>query len=289
MHGSCKRTASTSSNDLYTSQILGDGKKQRRSCARCSCNSGSKSSFGSSSESLLSSPKRKQSSNDSTSKLEPEKTPARQNSSAKLTMSAIAKSPNTQFPQQSSVSRIPDSVASSSTSSSSITSSTETEETSFTSTDSWEALNSVPHRPMSSSHVGFMSDSLSSSDERYSLTHRPVARKPVPNHIYQNGEVRTGTLPSTLRQSTSSGLHSFSQSAPYDNQWAGASSEPSFAQDKLAVGTRGTAVLPSEIIWRCTRQWLAKCRLVLTSVLHIMDKLKSKAGTKQRLDGMLAR
>ncbi|KAF5405356.1 hypothetical protein PHET_01173 [Paragonimus heterotremus] len=254
-----KRFGPDKSNEPQPNISTSETMKKSRSFAKCSCSSGSRSSYGSSSDSLETSTKRRlRKSNPTTQVWNTNQNSASLNRAESNCVRREARTPN--FAPSNCRK----------TSSSSVSTSTETDETSFTSTDSYESVVSPCGQRNPFEILNSEEESCTDADDEpfMSCSGRISESNQYPStRTYENGFVCTGSNAKGVEAKDHRGLNR-------TQWWLTATQE-----FQNSVPFKET-IIPRGVLWRRTNQWLSRCRMVITSVREVLRILPDRTSTK---------
>ncbi|KAF6772866.1 hypothetical protein AHF37_08536 [Paragonimus kellicotti] len=254
-----KRFGPHNSNESQPNTATSETLKKSRSFAKCSCSSGSRSSCGSSSDSLGTSAKRQSRKlNPATHVRKTDQTGVSLNKAESNYVKREARTPNfTPINHRR-------------TSSSSVSTSTETDETSFTSTDSYESVVSPCGERNSFGILDNGEESCTDADDEpfMSCSGRILGSNQNPTSCaYENGFVPTGSNAKNVLADSHRGLNR-------TQWWLNATQE-----FQNSVPLKET-IIPRSVLWRRTNQWLSRCRMVITSVRQVLRIFPDRTSTK---------
>ncbi|KAF7260545.1 hypothetical protein EG68_02097 [Paragonimus skrjabini miyazakii] len=254
-----RRFGPYNSNEPQPNTTTSETMKKSRSFAKCSCSSGSRSSYGSSSDSLETSTKRQlRKLNPTTQVLKTNQNIAPLNRTESNYVRLEARTPNF-----APINRRR-------TSSSSVSTSTETDETSFTSTDSYESVVSPCCQRNHSGMLDSEEDSFTDADDEplTSCSGRISGSKQYPSpRTYENGFVCMGSNTKNVTANDHLDLNR--------TQWWLAATQ----EFQNSVPFKET-IIPRGVLWRRTNQWLSRCRMVITSIRQVLRILPNQTSTK---------
>ncbi|KAF8565515.1 hypothetical protein P879_03243 [Paragonimus westermani] len=255
-----KRFGSNNSNDPQSHTAANETVKKNRSFAKCSCSSGSRSSYGSSSDSVETSTKgRPINPNLTTHIWETNRNAASLNRSKSNYVRLDDRTPNF---ARSSRRRTP---------SSSESTSTETDETSFTSTDSYESVVFPCGQRSPFGNLDNEEESYTDTDDEQFMSCSGRILGPNQNPLtrtYENGFVPMGNNAKYVGGNEQCNLNR-------THMWLAATQE----FQKNSVPLKET-VIPRGVLWRRTSQWLSRCRMVITNVRQVLRILSNQTSTK---------